>query len=180
MIKSRCYEVILYDHNRVKHFETICIDNGFDYAYILHDKDIYPTGELKESHFHFILYFSNARSISSISSTFDIAENYIEKKDNLHKSLEYLIHKNHKSKYQYYATDVVGTLSSYLLDKTDERIEIKLILDYIDSFNLSDKVYLRTISNYCLQQNLWSTFRRNNYFILKYIEERNFLLTKNK
>lgn len=82
------------------------------FALILHDKDLKDTGERKTRHLHIVYQLSNRTRLSTelryLSNTFSININAIsiEKMNNFVGSLQYLIHKNDPSKYQYRYSDI--------------------------------------------------------------------------
>lgn len=82
------------------------------YAYILHDKDTLGTGELKNEHIHLVLSFDNARSFESVLKAYPGA--HIEKALNLKSSLQYLLHKNDKTKHQYTDNEIITNDTGWL------------------------------------------------------------------
>lgn len=184
MKKNRCFEFIFYNKDDVVSTESLCNLNNFQYAYILHDKDVYDNdvfnketgeligqkGQLKKPHYHFVVYFENARYLDSVSKVFDVPLNMIEIKSSLKGSIEYLIHKNHKDKFQYSRDEVVGNLKSYLDDKTSERDDLIKIFSFIDDNQI---IYYYNLVQFCLKENVWSSFRRNCTIINRYLDEHN-------
>lgn len=84
------------DHNAVK-----------DYAYILHDKDIYDDGTPKKPHWHIYIRFKDSTPTASICNWFGITSNYICRiKGRFADALAYATHKNDQSKYQYLDEEV--------------------------------------------------------------------------
>ena len=81
--RHKTYEIILYitSENLPTINEIILtLDQlNIDYAYILHDKDIkdYNTLEFKKPHYHVLLHFDNAISLSTLSKKLNIPSNYI-------------------------------------------------------------------------------------------------------
>ena len=175
-IRSRCYHLILYPDDK-EHVNAVdLITNNYNYAIILHDKDLIDgTNELKKPHWHIILYFSNARYLNSIAEELHIKPNYI-KTDEIKRGLEYLIHKNHKDKYQYSIDEVDGPLKENLLNYLSKSIEnentsILLLFSLIDTFD--GPIYLEDFIPLVIKNNLWSFFRRSQLTWFKLIEEHN-------
>lgn len=91
-----------------------------DYAYIIHDKDVYTKadeeeneehrdGLLKPSHIHCFVRLEGPREIEQVAKWFGVKSNYIQKcRSSFSKCLQYLIHKNDKNKYQYDVSEVVS------------------------------------------------------------------------
>ncbi len=89
-------------------------DHILEYAYILHDRDIYtpedeqrdPTrvaGTTKYKHWHVALRFNRGRRLSDVASWFGLGENCFEfsKTGKFDDMLLYVIHANAKDKFQY-------------------------------------------------------------------------------
>lgn len=159
-------EVILYKDN-LQHLNLLTtLTNKYDYAYILHDKDLDDNGELKKEHFHLLLFFKNARYFSSILKSIEIDNpQLIQKKKDKRLSIRYLIHADSPNKYQY-SLDELHTnidLSLYFNNNVSrETLEVQILYNYILDNNCS----LQSLLYYAINNNLWSTFRRN-YSILK-------------
>lgn len=175
-IRSRCFHLVLYKEDKEHLIALDLITNEYNYALILHDKDIIEdTGELKKEHFHVILYFDNPRYLLSLAKDLGIKPNYI-KVDELKKGLEYLIHKNNTDKYQYSVDEVKGPLKDKLLtflgnSSQMEKQSIFLLYQIIDTFD--GPIYLSDFIPIVLQNNLWSFFRRSQLTWFKLIEEHN-------
>ena len=174
-----CIEIILYTDNS-SHLELLDnLINKYDYAYILHDKDTDDNGDLKKAHIHLLLFFSNARWGSSILKEIDIDNpNLIEFRENKANAIQYLIHSNNHNKYQYDYTSIISNidLSLYFNRFTDkETSDIAIILDFIENYN--GIIYFNNLYQFVINNNLWSTYRRNYSIIKDLIHEHNFLLT---
>lgn len=143
----------------------------------MHNKDLKEDGTPKKDHYHFIVYFDNARSLDSVSKIFELEKNYIEIKNSVKGSVEYLIHKNHKDKAQYSPDEVKGNLKSFLQDKTSERDDLIQIFSFIDNQKV---IYIYNLVQFCLKNNVWSSYRRNALIINRYFDEHNLMYGKNK
>lgn len=83
-----------------------------EWAYILHDKDTDKNGKQVRSHYHVMLHFKDAKTISRVSKVFGDKEQYIEAwKSTINNGFSYLIHEtnNAKSKYHYDPSEVVAS-----------------------------------------------------------------------
>ena len=83
-----------------------------EWAYILHNKDIDEHGEKVRPHFHVMIHFKDAKTISRISKIFNDHEQYIEAwHSTINNGYSYLIHEtnNAKSKYHYDPKEVVAS-----------------------------------------------------------------------
>ena len=93
------------------------IEASYDYACILHDKDVDEDGVIKKAHYHVVLRFPNQTWSSALAKELGIADNYLEKPRSFDNALMYLIHYNDSDKYQYSIDDVKGTLKKRLKEK---------------------------------------------------------------
>lgn len=80
-----------------------------DWAYILHDKDVYDNGELKKPHIHWVGR-ATPRCLSVVSNFLGLPENDIEIVKNFDNMIQYLIHLNDIDKFQYSPDDVETNL----------------------------------------------------------------------
>lgn len=175
-VRSRCYHLILYEEDITHKNALDYIQNNFNYACILHDKDFDEiTGEIKKSHYHVILYFDNAVYLSSLAKQLGIKSNYIWVEE-LKKGLEYLIHKNNAEKFQYSIDEVFGTLKYKLYTYLNNNIEnesqcVKLILSFFQ--DSSSPISLTDFILYLVNNNLWSYYRRSQTTFLRLLDEHN-------
>ena len=75
-----------------------------EWAFILHDKDVDENNKKIRPHFHVMLRFKDAKTISRISKIFNDKQQYIEVwKNSINNGYSYLIHEtsNAKNKYHY-------------------------------------------------------------------------------
>lgn len=175
--RSRSFCLLLYpdDPSHVVAIDTIV--NNYDCAYILHDKDVMQDGEIKKSHYHFVVNVGkNAVWSTAFSDNLGISSNYIQRCRSLDRSLEYLIHFNEPEKYQYDIDCVHGSLRSRLLqiisssDKT-EGDKVSDLLDFID--NYEGYLKISVFSRYCASVGMWDIFRRSGVIFIKVIDEHN-------
>lgn len=111
--------VINYPNNNLNYdLDKLVIDvfKDFEYFYIIHDKDIDENGNLKTRHMHLILLSENRISTDLLinmlcmTSKGIINDNLISDKyvGNLAKAMQYLTHKNDRSKTLYSTDEVVS------------------------------------------------------------------------
>ena len=172
----RNIELIIYDYAILMNKIKICIDNKFQYAYCLHDKDIDDNDHTKKAHYHLRIFHTDRKTISAWSKVFHVKENEIETLIDKRLSIRYLIHRDNKEKYQYEIENIVSNfdLSSYFLDKKVESDDITTIINYIDSSLI---IHMRDIMQFILKNDLWSTYRRNYSIIKDIVLEHNNKLT---
>ena len=113
--RSRVHMLLLYpsDESHVLALEKITL--SYDYAYILHNKDIAEDGSIKKHHWHVVLRFNQAVWSSAICKELGIEHNYIENVKRFDNALQYLIHYNDTDKAQYSVDEVFGNLKQKLL-----------------------------------------------------------------
>ncbi len=174
---DRKFALLLYPEDKT-HMEALeKIKRSFDYAVILHDKDVDEAGELKKSHWHVVITVgTNKRWNTALAKELGIEVNYIEKIRNLDRALEYLIHLNDADKYQYSIDEVEGTLKNRLTasmsqsDKTEGEI-IAQMIEMIE--NEPYKLSYTYFAKWCATDGFWDVYRRAGAIINKIIEEHN-------
>ena len=97
---------IYYPESAVDNWISVLGELGKPYAFILHDKDCKPSGELKKPHWHVVVFGTVAKKqIDWLQSALHIA--YYEDVRSRRKIFEYLTHSNNPDKYQYPTEDIV-------------------------------------------------------------------------
>ena len=169
----RNIEIILYNYEDVVNFVKICVSNNFDYAFILHDKDIDNEGNIIKPHYHFRVFYKDKKSVSAWAKIFNVKDNNVEILDDKIRAIRYLIHLDSPKKYQYNKEDVISNfdLSSYFLKKGDENFDIKLITDYIST--TTKRLSFSDLKNFVLDNRLWASYRRNYSIIRDLLFEHN-------
>lgn len=83
-----------------------------EWAYILHDKDIGKNGKTIRPHFHVVMKFKDAKTISRVAKLFNDKQEYIEVwRNTIGNAYSYLIHEtsNAKDKHHYDPIEVVSS-----------------------------------------------------------------------
>lgn len=167
-ISESIYEFNLYTMDEVFRIEEYCRDNHIKFAYILHDKDINDDGTKKKLHWHFDVFFEQVRSIKKVSEEYKVPLNLIEWKADKIGTIQYLVHRNHPLKYQYQVSNIVSNMDidKYFIEdkKSSETDDLRLIMDYIA--NKEALVSLYQIYCFAIENDIWSSYRRN-YSIIK-------------
>ena len=139
--RSRLFVAVLYPDDE-SHVECISKlnSNGYNFAAILHDKDIYEDGEnegeIKKAHWHIIVRFKNAVWNTAVAKELGIQPNYLEVCRDGDAALLYLVHYGKEEKYQYEYEEVFGPMKvklATLLADTDEGTRALNILDIIET-----------------------------------------------
>jgi len=174
--KSRSHTILLYpeDPRCEKVLEGI---KTYEYAFILHDKDVTETGEIKKPHYHVIVRSKNATWRDALSKEFEYPANYFEQVRSEDAILCYLTHANEEKKHHYELSEVQGSLSLLKrLKKLLERDEvtesekaleiIKFILDYSGPLDTCE------LARWCANEERWDVFRRSASIFLQILKEK--------
>lgn len=181
--KSRTWCMVLYPEDET-HINCISLltQSGYDFAYILHDKDTWDEnespnhekGEIKKEHWHVVLKVKNPRYRNAVADELGISPNYLEPCRDIKKSLLYLVHDGYDTKFQYDVTDVQGPLVSQLetalaCDSEAERvIELVHIIDQSPGACSYREILLKAC-----KAGLWSEFRKLGTGVKCLIDEHN-------
>ncbi len=157
-LDSRTFSIILYDTEEDNKILEQAKKN-YNYAYILHDKDVDEFGELKKAHYHLILRWNDTKSINALSMELSIPIEKITKIKNYKSSIRYLTHIDYKEKYQYDLNNISTNMDikEYFDDELTELQKVKLIAEIINNENISSKRYILDI---VIEKGLWSEYRR--------------------
>ena len=179
--RSRKHLLLLYpdtsDHLTCVNF----VKDNYDYVYITHDKDTDDQGNILKPHIHMIIYTNNATWNTAISSILNLDLRFIQKVRNDDQVLQYLIHYNQPTKYQYDPDDLIGTeriikrLKNIItnIDMSESEKAIKIV-EYIEN---SDIITYTDLAKYCAINDIWDILRRNSYYFIKLIDEHNTTFT---
>lgn len=176
--RSRKHCLLLYPLEDETHKKAIeYIKTNYDYALIEHNKDYYPdTGEIKKSHTHVVISFNNAKWNTAVAKELGITPNYIQNCRNFELALNYLIHYNDNSKYQYPLDEVKGNLKNKLekiikTDNKDENEKSLELITFIEEYN--GILRLSDVARHSADIGYWDVFRRASIIFLKLVEEHN-------
>lgn len=126
VVRTRNFSATTY-LSREEIEEYVSHPNIVNYAYIPHNKDVYDEdvkdndgnivhekGSLKKPHFHLVVTFANARTLSAVKNDFlGYSQNtFVELVKDMESALAYLTHKNAPDKYQY-SVDIVCSNYGY-------------------------------------------------------------------
>lgn len=156
-----------YDYNKIIDYIT---KNWTNYGYIVHS----PEKDQSKEHTHVLVHFDNKRYINAIAKELNIGANYIQP-CNLVPYLRYLIHFDDEDKIQYSPYEVQGPLQAKLLEciktKRTETEDVSIILSYI--FEYQGTLRFCTLSQFVVQQGVYSAYRRNYIFFKDLVLEHN-------
>lgn len=145
-IRSRNFDLLLYDEDETHKAALEKLASGYKYIAIKHDKDRWTeedklpegvqVGDLKKAHWHVIIKFPQARWNTAVAAELGIATNYIQRCVSYDGSLLYLIHKGMPHKYQYDASECIGTLlkdlEKVMKDDTNLSERVQDVVDILD------------------------------------------------
>lgn len=162
--------IILYPEDNSHVLALDYIKHNYEnYIYILHNRDLNENYEIKKEHYHVILHFPNARTVSNISKQLGVGDHLFYEIKSLNGQLRYLIHYDDDDKTSYSPVEVKGTLfmlgkfKKSFKDSQDEASEVSIIYEFIVDNDISD---LQILLEFVLENNLYSSFRRN-YIMFK-------------
>lgn len=110
-----------------------------EYAYILHDKDLDPEGNVLKPHYHWMGKSRSPLRISTISNQLGVAENYIRFIDRWRNCAQYLVHetKDTEDKYHYSVDEVVTNFEvTRFIGKESCETQARSIYDAITVYKL--------------------------------------------
>lgn len=178
--RSRVHMLLLYPDNP-KHCQAVeKIQQSYDYAMILHNRDYFTEeerrGELKKEHWHIILRFNQAVWSTAICKELDIEHNFIENVKRIDNALQYLIHYNDSDKAQYSIDEVKGNLKQKLVETINkvEKSEGEKVCDLINYIEMQEnKISIKNFAQYCAINGYWAEFRRSASIFIQIINEHN-------
>lgn len=190
MNRSRNFSLVLYQNENEKDMETLTyIINNFEYAYCIHDKDIWENdvvneqgeivhkkGELKKEHTHVIINLKNARTIKSMTDELDI--NYIET-CNFYASARYLIHLGYPNKYQYTAQDIKTNMETRInnalkRDYNSEEQDARILLDFIFKETNQGFLTFKRLTEFALENDCLRELQKKSYFYNQFCDQTGF------
>lgn len=195
--KRRLYEITAYKEYFTDLMYKIQNTPNLRWYWCYHDKDTYDkdiiddSGELKhkkddikEPHYHILVYFDNGRTISGLMKSFDFdKENKIKywkkgtEEGRLDYRVRYLIHFKSKDPHKYeYSLEELHTndegIEKFFTDNDKKQYsDISLLFDFFD--NEKGPVSYRGFLNYVYVNNLWGTYQRNAIIFNRLLDEHN-------
>lgn len=178
--RDRKFVAVLYpeDPTHAECMEKLKV-GGYNFAAILHDKDIYEdgdhAGELKKPHWHIVVRFKNAVWSTAIAKELGITPNYLEACKDVDASLLYLVHFGNEEKAQYNYEEVFGPLRlklATLLSDTDEGTRILNIVDIVESS--SGPISCSELLKKAVAAGLYADLRRMGHLATCLVREHNY------
>lgn len=180
-IRSRYFGFILYPDD-VNFVDRMKVISEYEYIMMLHDRDFTEDGEPKKPHYHCVVQFTDAKTISSVAKRFNLSENQIqvftkEKGKTLDGYLVYMTHANEPDKALYDVSDFLGCPE--LINRAKKAIKEKVTKLSSDEYlsMICDSIIdgsLKTITEitlYCKKQGCISVLSRNWYFLNQLLSE---------
>nr|DAG73103.1 MAG TPA: Plasmid like replication protein [Inoviridae sp.] len=139
-----------------------------EYAYILHNKDFDENGELKKEHYHVYIKFSKQIRSETILKIFNTS--VFEEVKDINALMRYFLHLGEENKHEYSQEELIKNFDFNLnsnLSKEDKEIEeLNMILEHVNS---DDFKGLNELLHFCLENKIWSTYRRNYSIVKDYV-----------
>lgn len=174
--RSRVHMLLLYPDNEQHANALEKIPQSYDYAMILHDKDIDQDGKPKKPHYHVVLRFNQAVWSSAICKALEIEHTFIEDCKRFENALQYLIHYNDTEKAQYSVDEVKGNLKTKLVESINkvEKSEGEKVVELIQFIKAFEgRLSITEFAEYCALNGYWAEFRRSGAIFCKVIDEHN-------
>lgn len=178
--RDRKFCAVLYPDDE-SHVEALSKlqSGGYNFAAILHDKDVYEdgerAGELKKPHWHIVIRFKNAVWNTAIAKELGITPNYLEACKDVDASLLYLVHYGNEKKAQYDYEEVFGPLRlklATLLADTDEGTRALHINEIIE--NSPGPIGYSELLKKTVAAGLYADLRRMGSFAVGLMREHNY------
>lgn len=178
--RDRKFCAVLYPED-ASHYNAIekLKSGGYNFAAILHDKDIYTDGEhegeIKKLHWHVVIRFKNAVWNTAIAKELGIEPNYLEACQNVDASLLYLVHFGNDEKAQYDFESVFGPLRirlSTLLAEPDEGSRVLSLVEIVE--NASGPIGYSELIKKAVAAGVYSDLRRMGSLGVKMLQEHNY------
>ena len=174
MKKYYTFAMVLYKDSTSYDYKKIInyIEKNYKYyAYIEHK----PDSEDGKKHTHVLMHFDNKRYNTGLAKELNIPSNYVVNA-NLIPYLRYLIHFDDEDKIQYSVDQVQGTLSTRLREivstnKKSETEQVSYIISFISDYK--GFITITDLSQFVLQNGVYSAFRRNYTFFKDLILDHN-------
>lgn len=152
---------------------------GYNFAGILHDKDVYEDGEhqgeTKKAHWHIVVRFKNAVWNTAISKELGIAPNYLESCKDVDSALLYLVHFGNEEKFQYEYESVFGPLKvrlATLLAEPDEGSRVLSLVDIVE--NASGPMGYTELIKKAVAAGVYADLRRMGTLGVRMLDEHNY------
>lgn len=174
--KDRNYCCILYPDTNPNHGAILeRIRNSFNYAAMMHDKDVNEDGTPKQPHYHVMFRFKQPRWNTAVADELGLELNLLRRLASIEAYGIYCTHLNEEHKYQYSIDEMEGPLKEIVrkaLTKDDSEDEKALsLLDLIDS--ATTEITYGNLLRLACSHGLYSYLRRNGYMFSKVLEEHN-------
>lgn len=181
----RLYEIIAYEEYFSDLIYNIMQLSNCRWYWSYHDKDNKDDGTLKDPHYHILVYFDNACTLSALMKkiSFDKQEKikYFKKgtdEGRLDYRVRYLIHYKSNDIHKFeYPIENINTNDENIErffehDDNKQNSDIALIFDFFDNKKNVILSY-RSFLNFIFSNNLWSTYRKNAVIFNRLFDEHN-------
>lgn len=189
MKKSRVFSLELYPEDNSHMIILDYIKNNFEYAYILHDKDIHENdvvnengelihkkGDIKKPHYHVLITFKNPRYVDKLKEELNLK--HIESA-NFYAYSRYLIHLGYPQKFQYKRQDIITNIdlridNALKRDYNSDEQDARILLDFI--FKKCNEGFLtfRTLTEFAMENDCLRELQKKSYFYNQFCDQTGF------
>ena len=152
----RTFAMILYPDSDAYNCESIMSDvmSNYDYAFIMHDRDVDEDGVLKKAHIHCMVSFNSPRKQSWVLSRFK--QSHIEIISSASAYLTYLTHSDLDDSTKYIYPDSDLHMSSKFKAIYEKEVKEINLIDLVNEFN-----------SYCVEQDLNPVYKNFVFWVAK-------------
>lgn len=173
--RDRKFCAVLYPENAAHSAAVEKLKSGgYNFAAILHDRDVKEDGELKKAHWHIVMRFKNAVWNTAVAKELGIETNYLEQCRDVDGALCYLVHYGSDDKFQYEYEQVFGPLKlklATLLADTDEGTRAMNLAQIIEA--TPGFISYTELLNKAVAAGLYADLRRMGHFAVGLMREHN-------
>lgn len=178
-MKAKYWTFLVYEDSSPSNWQELLKDTNVALAISpIHDQDLTENGELKKSHYHVVLAFSNTTTYNNaLEIAKSVGANIVKKVFSMNGIYEYLTHENEENKIHYNKNDIIKmnnfNLNEYdvATRKTEELNDFKLLLNIIISNNITTLSKLFEIISDSNNENLFKILKSNAYLINCLVKE---------
>lgn len=174
--RGRNWAMVPYGESLPEDWESIISQEPC--AFIWHEKDVNPDGELKKLHGHLVFSYQGNKSFEQMDEIARALRAPAPQRVNsLTGAVRYLTHMDNPEKYQYDSKDIrvfggFDLEACLALSTGDKRQNLREMIDYISKENI---IHLRDFTDYCLSDEApagWFEIltERNTLFLKEYIK----------
>lgn len=158
-ITGRCWAFVMYPESMPSNWKDILIDTGLPCAISpLHDMDFEPTGEVKKSHYHVIVYYNNPTTFNNVKTNVcdKLNATIPIKLESMRGMYRYHLHLDNPEKFQYDDRDRL-LFNGFSVDEVSKLTKCEIlkflreVFMYCDEHNI---IYYNDLIRTCIEEDL--------------------------